>query len=354
VWDIHPRADGGTLTHGELRCSDPVASLPMPRTRAQRGETVEDGWAELPDELVEKVLELLQAAGQSEPQDEGLGFFQATATMRLVCAAWKAVHDAMVKRLVLTRKTTDEAMGVLVRLFPTVVSLEFKYTSGGPPWGVLTDQGMLAVSNLTSLKTLNLTNCIELTDEGMRAVSSLPALTSLNLTGCELVTDDGMRAVSSLPALTSLNIRWCQLVSDEGMRAVSSLPALTSLDISWCQLVTDDGVRAVSSCSALTSLNLSDCVEVTDAGVRAVSSCSALVYLNLTWCVKITDAGLRAVSGLPALKFLGLNGCDEVTAAGVQALRNTTAAPSLRIEWYPIEEEDSEGSEDGEDWVADI
>jgi hypothetical protein len=37
----------------------------------------------------------------------------------------------------------------------------------------------------------------------------------------------------------------------------------------------------------------------------------------------------------------------------VQALRNTTAAPSLRIEWYPIEEEDSEDgddSEDGEDW----
>jgi hypothetical protein len=37
---------------------------------------VEGGWAELPDELVEKVLELLQAAGRSEPQDEGLGSFQ--------------------------------------------------------------------------------------------------------------------------------------------------------------------------------------------------------------------------------------------------------------------------------------
>jgi hypothetical protein len=34
----------------------------MPRTRAQQGETVEDGWAELPDDLVEKVLEQLQAA----------------------------------------------------------------------------------------------------------------------------------------------------------------------------------------------------------------------------------------------------------------------------------------------------
>jgi hypothetical protein len=35
----------------------------MPRTRSQRRrETVEGGGAELPDELVEKVLEMLQAA----------------------------------------------------------------------------------------------------------------------------------------------------------------------------------------------------------------------------------------------------------------------------------------------------
>jgi hypothetical protein len=44
-----------------------------------------------------------------------------------------------------------------------------------------------------------------------------------------------------------------------------------------------------------------------------------------------------------------------VTAAGVQALRNTTAAPHLRIEWEPPAEveddaEDSDDSEDGEEW----
>jgi hypothetical protein len=36
----------------------------------------------------------------------------------------------------------------------------------------------------------------------------------------------------------------------------------------------------------------------------------------------------------------------------VQALRNTTAAPNLRIEWEPPAEveEDSDDSEDGEEW----
>jgi hypothetical protein len=64
----------------------------------------EGGWAELPDELLAKVLELLQVAGQAG----GLGFSQV-ATVRLVCAAWKAVHDALVMWLVLTRQTNDEA-----------------------------------------------------------------------------------------------------------------------------------------------------------------------------------------------------------------------------------------------------
>ena len=41
-------------------------------------------------------------------------------------ARWKAVHDALVTRLVLRQQTTDEAMGMLVLRFPAVVSLEVK------------------------------------------------------------------------------------------------------------------------------------------------------------------------------------------------------------------------------------
>ena len=56
-----------------------------------------------------------------------MGFSQV-ATARLVCAAWKAVHDALVTWLVLRRKTTDEAMGMRVLRFPAVVSLELNDT----------------------------------------------------------------------------------------------------------------------------------------------------------------------------------------------------------------------------------
>ena len=51
-------------------------------------ETVtEGGWADLREELLAKVLEVLEAAGQQG----GFGFTQVSATVRLVCAAWKAV-----------------------------------------------------------------------------------------------------------------------------------------------------------------------------------------------------------------------------------------------------------------------
>ena len=104
----------------------------------------------------------------------------------------------------------------------------------------------------------------------------------------------------------------------------------------------------MSNCTALIFLRLS-CTKVTDEGMHAVSSLPALTSLDISHCDKITDVGVRAVSGLPALKFLDLTCCCNVTAAGVQALRSSSTAPSLHIEWYPIEEEDSEDGEDGED-----
>jgi F-box/leucine-rich repeat protein 14 len=233
--------------------------------------------------------------------------------LRLVCAAWQAVHDALVMRLALRPHTTDQAMGMLVRRFPTVVSLESK----GNESRVLTDQGMRAVSRLASLTFLNLSWCRNVTDAGVRAVvSSCTALEYLNLYACNNITDKGMRAVSSLPALTTLNLSFC--VTDKGIliRDSHDEPIF---------------VRAVSSCTALTSLNLSSNYELTEKGMRAVSSCTSLKSLDLRECFKLTDEAVRALSSLPALTSLNLSHC-YVTAAGVQALRSTTAAPSLHIE----------------------
>jgi hypothetical protein len=49
--------------------------------KAQRRRETVGGWADMPDELLAKALELLKAAGR---QEGGLGFSQTSATVRLV------------------------------------------------------------------------------------------------------------------------------------------------------------------------------------------------------------------------------------------------------------------------------
>ena len=118
------RADGGTDTRRAASPSQLRLSA-MLRAQRRRDTVTEGGWAELPDELVTKVLaKVLQA------EEGGLGFTQASATVRLVSAGWKAVHDALVTRLVLRGQTTDQAVGMLVRWFPAVASLEYKNDGG--------------------------------------------------------------------------------------------------------------------------------------------------------------------------------------------------------------------------------
>jgi hypothetical protein len=134
-----------------------------------------------------------------------LGF--SNASVRLVCAQWQAVHDAMVRRLVLRRQTTDEAMGMLVLRFPAVVSLEFKYEWRGQ---ALTDVGLRALSCLPALTFLDLSCCFKVTDEGLRALSSLPALTFLGLSMCHKVTAAGVQALRNSTAAPSLHIQFWQ------------------------------------------------------------------------------------------------------------------------------------------------
>ena len=136
----------------------------------------------------------------------------------------------MVMRLVLSQKTTDEAMGMLARRFPAV-SLEFKYKSGGPVWGVLTDQGLRAVSSLPALTSLCLSWCNKVTDEGLRGVSNCTALTSLNLSCCTKVTNVGLRELRCLTALTELNLYYCRNVTDVGLQELTSLTALNTLHL---------------------------------------------------------------------------------------------------------------------------
>jgi hypothetical protein len=128
----------------------------MALTRGQRRLETAGGWAALPKELLENVLamlEALHAAERGKPQEEGLGFSQAVAVVRLVCPGWQAVHDALVKRLVFDKGiVSDEPVCMLVRRFPAVVSVQFAEVG----WmHLMTDEAVRAVMSLPAHSLLS-------------------------------------------------------------------------------------------------------------------------------------------------------------------------------------------------------
>jgi hypothetical protein len=76
-----------------------------------------------------------------------------------------------VTRLVLRRETTDEAVGMLVRRFPALASLEVK----GDALSVLTDEALRAVSSLPTLTSPNLRYCPKVMVAGVQALRSSTA-----------------------------------------------------------------------------------------------------------------------------------------------------------------------------------
>jgi hypothetical protein len=142
------------------------------------------------------------------------------------------VYDAMVRRLVLRRDTTDEAVGMLVRRFPAVTSVQFQNNFG---CGCeVTDVGVLAVCSLPALTFLDLSLCLHITDVAVTAVSGMTALTSLNLYHCYNITKEGLLTLSSLPALTHLTLGGSPHVTAAGVQALRRTTTSPSLSLRWC------------------------------------------------------------------------------------------------------------------------
>jgi len=76
---------------------------------------------------------VLQATGQPSRQEpKRLGFHQVSAKLSTVCARWRRLHDALVKRLVVSYRVTDEQMHMLVQRFPAATSVQVSGPSTNP------------------------------------------------------------------------------------------------------------------------------------------------------------------------------------------------------------------------------
>lgn len=59
--------------------------------------------------------------------------------------------------------------------------------------------GLIAVANMTTLQTINLSGCVSVTDVGVLMLTQLPALTSMDLSWCIKLSDAGGLHAASHP-----------------------------------------------------------------------------------------------------------------------------------------------------------
>ena len=130
---------------------------------------------------------------------------EVSAIFRLVCHVWREAHDRLVTDLEPNASPQDTRTW---RKFGGVKRLQFRNTIL-----VVNDDCVRALTLLVSLNSLSLGSgrsgirdykriVRSVTDEGMKALSSLTTLTYLDINNCIMVTINGLRALPPLTALT--------------------------------------------------------------------------------------------------------------------------------------------------------
>jgi hypothetical protein len=212
--------------------------------------------------------------------------------------------------------------GTLPALPPTLRELSLSFSN-------VTD--LLVVRSLTALTHLNLSGCSELPDAALCCVACLPALVYLNLTGCTQLRD--LAPLSTISSLQTLNLTNCHV---QRLQPLSSLVKLSRLELTNC-----DGVRSLVGVPPVRTLILNFSAACADVqGVRqqvglrtlhlagdhvadlcALDGMVNLEHLYVWTCGRLTDHCLQTLHTLSTLTHFDVYNCDGITAKGLQALR---------------------------------
>ncbi|XP_041824644.1 uncharacterized protein si:ch73-173p19.1 [Melanotaenia boesemani] len=232
---------------------------------------------------------------------------------------------------------------------------------------LITDSGLIILSNLVKLQYLNLASCSKLTDSCLQYITGLKSLCFLSLDQTK-VTDAGMvpylqsapsclsqlslnqTAVTEatlvvlpacVPQLRLLSIKHTKVkdvtalaemfslqtlsvdgtgVTDVSLQNLATHPALSSLSLGGIPVEDGNHTLQIISGLKLTHLTLPGRHTVTDSGLSYLCKLSLLLELDLTDYTQVTDQGVSQLSTMTRLKKLSLSN-TQVTDAGLPALR---------------------------------
>lgn len=195
----------------------------------------------------------------------------------------------------------------------------------------LTDKGLETLTGLQQLAELHLTAFPSVWGT---TVHNLVSLTSLSLNCCPLwqisAADSCIKKISQLTNLRSLNLSGNSNITDRTIANLSALTNLETLTLCDCQKLECLSIHCLSDLKKLTALTLSLCQRVSDCSLKAVVRISSLVDVNLGYCSAITDAGIVALGDgkLKYLRSVNIAGCNKISEEAAEELK--ASLPNLK------------------------
>jgi hypothetical protein len=176
---------------------------------------------------------------------------------------------------------------------------------------LLTDPCLVALSNCSSLRSIQLRECALVTDIGVGAlVEKCTKLQRVDLCRCTNIGDEPIIALAkNCPKLQTLVVAKSKVTGKAIMAIAGSCRHLRWLDVNKTNM-TDEAVIALSqNCISLQYLNLGGNTQISDASVTKLAErCPRLEVLYVDG-TQITDTtALKIVEGCTKLHTLGLGG----------------------------------------------
>lgn len=224
-------------------------------------------------------------------------------------------ENRIAPRRVMTGAEWDELVDVVrLRRITTV--------DGG---GQISDALMPRITRCDRVTRLVLAGSHRLTDEGLKHLAEMPQLQHLELSAYPggRFTDAGLAVLSQLTSLRTFEMTWQRGISDAGLRHLRACERLERVNVMGS--TSGDGLidaMAGKQSRYVAALPLkyyyAGLTQITDASLEILGRMDTLEEIEFYECQRITDAGLPALAALPRLRELSVAGSKGVTHAGTR------------------------------------
>ena len=138
---------------------------------------------------------------------------------------------------------------------------------------LMAEECVIPISNLSLLRSLNLSACLLISDISVIRAMHFHNLQVLRLEMCPLLTDEGVIELCARNrTLEELHLPRCKGITDKAVVTIASkLPRLTTLDVSVNSNLTNSGIYALQNHSSrLRLLDVSMCRNITISAIEAL------------------------------------------------------------------------------------